>query len=1250
MEEEIQIAPPTDDVNERLWANRNNDSVIAGYNSVWGEGAAESYLESRSGVAPDGDRRVIPQGASEYLLNLQNTEGFDIQVEAFNNLYGPGAAERVISDHQASLQTEDEGEGPGFFGTAWDVTGRAVLGGISDMAQGIAQTADDLGNYVNPLIGDIVRTEDGWTYMRGDELRQWYEENEGGSVLDVFTDGAEQVTDAVIGETQTTAGHMVRGVSTFLVPYLGAAKALNVGASLTRATLLGAAVDFSVWDPSDPNLSRMATELGLPENFVTDLLATDPNDSDMVNRLRNAAEGGGIGLIFDSLIIAARHVRAGRAAQEAGDVAGVNAARAALRETAETMDNAVAEATAESVTRNLEEAAATSERVSAARREAEAAQEASPTPDAPEVPTGAPEGAVEAPAPRDSGFALTTREIDEINAQAQRFVKDPQAAFSSNLPYRSPTTYRGFEDLGANLAAVARVMREQFDEVAGASPQSFEQVELAAMSRLNEMAQRVGRQPEELLAEWNVLNVDPQNLASEILARDNLIVNMERELVDLAEQVHTGSIDNARFKTDVEARAELAYRREIIANLLARQASARSNIGRALNAMKIARGADDKIRNILRGDFANTDIDAFARNIAERTQDPLEAAVNKSRVQRAMDAVSYFRINALLSGPGTQEVNIISSGLNTIMTPLRTALGGQFRHAARQMYGMVFGMRENLKMVKRAFMEDQGVLDPGNTKFDAEDVMKGDKGPIGTLVGLPSRLLLTGDEFFKQAAYRGWIQADAALGADARGLKGAARRDYINQYIRDSFTPDGQADGALRASALDMARRSTFTEPLRPGSLASKFQASLLQGEGAGTFIARLVIPFFRTPVNLLKQGFQHMPGIQHLSKELNEDLAAGGARAAQARAKIMIGWSMGIGGLYAALEGKITGSGPSDPQVNAEWRNAGNVPYAIRTTDDEGNVKWISYQRLEPLANVLSTIADAVEIMQNPYNDEIEGTMDAISGVFLALAENSINKTFTTGVSDFIDFLQGERQGQDALQNFVASFVPNVLNQTNGDMGFREPRTYMDAILARTGSYESVAPRRNILGEVITRNSQKYDPLGLFTSQPHRPQDPLLVELSEVSMADRSAFRQPNHTIHLDGRRQSLKEIRDPETNRALYDMWMERTGTIEIQGQTLREALEEAISTTAYLDAPVGGPGTASGVTTKGSIINGIVGAYRDAARASIPALRDVLRRVDEQAIENTRNQVFENRATRRNAEGAIDRFTGMEILTPE
>jgi hypothetical protein len=827
---------------------------------------------------------------------------------------------------------------------------------------------------------------------------------------------------------------------------------------------------------------------------------------------------------------------------------------------------------------------------------------------------------------------MTPEQIEQVRYYTRLAADDPEAAArSTGLSFRSVDTLNDYDDVLAEISATARVMSEEFENIRGAGSQSWGVVQAQAGRATRTMAEMLGEDPDTLIARFSTANVPHSQLAGEILAREKFLLNLEMEIKGLADMINTGRVQG--YQTIDEAILAFNARREIAANLLANNNALRSNVARALNAMKISRSGDKNLRNLITQNLSITDARAVARAVSE-SNSPMQTVMGLgSRLQRIMDRINHYRINALLSGVGTQQVNAVGTAVNSVMIPMQQILGGEAKHGIRTLRYQLAASREALQLATRSFKEDSAVLDALSTKLDFEqELAKGSKGWADTIISSPSRLLLTMDEFFKQATYRGRITADALGEADRMGLTGAQRDEFVQRYIRESFGANGEA---IRGDALLQAQRSTFTEPLEAGSFAASFQ-SAGRGKGFGKAAFRFFFPFIRTPVNILSQSLQNMPALQFLSSRFREDLAAGGIRAAQARGKIVTGTAMLVPLYFLAGRGDLTGSGPSDYRVRAEWINAGNRPYSIRFRNEDGTVSYFNYQRYEPIANVLSVVADFNEIMRDTYNERESSKLWIGAALVLAFAENTVNKTFTQGMSNLIDMMQGDQQMSEAAFNStIGSFVPNILNQTNGDEYFREVRTPMDAILSRTGLYNDVDPNRNVLGEVILRPVPKWDQLGLTTLGEGSPVDPVNAELSRISIADGSAFQMPTSRYYLDGEMVDLKDMPYQDGPQSMYDRLMELTSTVEINGRTLREQLAETITNRNYLMAPDGGRGLSSG-DTKGSIISQVITAYRDAAKAEFPEFQEFYER----------HRVSQQQALRDQFQGNLEAFRGSSL----
>lgn len=1213
------------------------------------------------------DYEVIPQEAIDYLMQNPGS------ATAFDNQFGAGSSQRVLQENRPSLtgSTSDEPEEAPemrFLERVWDSTGRAISYGVQEAANETIDAAESFDVWASQRMDEWVgwsriqlRDEDGgWTFRL-----QTFDESR--DEQDFFGGTVGEQGDALefnmVDQPQTIVGNVVGGISQFAAGFLGAQKFTRL-AGLRGAFINGAIADAIVFNPSDPNLTRMLGEWGV-DNEMIELLGTDPEDPEYINRIRNAGEGVILGGILEAI---AWGVRATRARYRGDDPEAIATAQRAAEEALAQVDEALQGAAREiaedaqetlrfaeqdviPLTDRMDENAEAFIRELEERRMAdlEAAADDIDARDLPDVMVDAenavqisrlnpeempgPRVAPETPAsPVRDRIYVTEAEVESIRLQNALARDVPMAELARGTSYRSLRTQANYEGVLRQIAATRAVFARQFDEIKGGSVQGMKQLQLDMARRVRTLAQIQGEDPRKLIERYATLNNgDVRNMAAEIAAQERHIIAIETELGDMAEMIARSldgqQVDYSRFgvKNLDELRLAFNANREIGANLLAFNQAARTNVARALNAMKLAKRGSTQVRQLMSDPRYFDNIDAAARAVSlARRADPNVSPMRTIETQlgqlrKVADQVNSYRINALLSGPGTQEVNFISNLVNTFVIPTEQIIGAvgrgdvrMVRHGLKQLQGIITGFVEAIPSTIRAGWYDNAILDPFSAKIEEQAFMRSDTA-LGRVMQAPSRLLMTMDELFKQAQYRGRVLADGADLARQNGLRGEKRTNFIRDYLRDSFDPETGA--AIREDALLQARRATFTEPLEPGI------GMMIQKAAIDYPAIRFFVPFVRTPLNILSQTWQHLPVLGLTSKRLRADFAAGGVRAAQARGRQMVGTALvGMAG-YLAATGTITGAGPSDPRIRAAWL-ANNRPYSFRIVHDDGRVEWRSYARMEPLSNILSIAADAVYIMNDEYNEA--EVVPLLQALLIAAMENTVNKTFTQGIYDAMQMAVGRPEDQSrAFNNFIASFVPNVSNQLNGDQLLREVRTLSDNIMARTGLYNMVDPRRNMLGEVVQRPLPKYDPIGLS----HRDVaavDEVMEEVTRVAMITQSISTAPQR--RLDGpNRIDLSQIEYRE-GQSIYDRWQELTGTVEINGRTLREQLEYTFNSREYQRAPDGDYGVTSR-GTKASIIRRIISQYRQAAQAELPELREIIRAEREGTYHLLRSQQGSN-----------------------
>lgn len=483
-------------------------------------------------------------------------------------------------------------------------------------------------------------------------------------------------------------------------------------------------------------------------------------------------------------------------------------------------------------------------------------------------------------------------------------------------------------------------------------------------------------------------------------------------------------------------------------------ASSRNVRGSALGAFVRAGGGADNLR-----DTAEAILEA-----AEVSPGVFNALVEKAAKPRFRDKIAELYINMLLSGPQTHAVNMASNTL-TAMAQIPEFAGASVLGRARQAFtsreldrvlatevgarafGMMQGTREGLRLFGRSLRT--GEASDFVTKVEGDEY-RAISGLKGEVIRVPTRLLTAEDELFKGIARRMELNGQAVRQARKEGLRGAEARARIAEL---SANPTDE----MTEAALDYGRYLTFQRQLGP-------VASKVSGVTNESLIAKIFLPFVRTPTNLVKFAAERSPAAP-LLKEWRQDFMAGGARRDLAIARAAIGTGMGMLVYEAALDGRITGAAPSDPKKARLLYADGWKPYSIRIGD-----KYYSYRRFDPFSTTLGVAADMATL---PENMSERQRNDKTTLLVASIMGNLASKTWMSGMSDLMGALDDpERNAGNLLERLAGAFtVPTGVNQVARivDPTLRETGSVGEAIQNRIpGLSEKLLPRRNIWGEAL--------------------------------------------------------------------------------------------------------------------------------------------------------------------------------------
>lgn len=996
------------------------------------------------------------------------------------------------------------------------------------------------------------------------------------------SDRQARIIDGSAYQSKTVVGMGAQGVSQFLTGFIGAGKLLqgakwfgNLG-MITKGMVQGSVADATVFDPRADRLSNLAIQFGedVPglKNPLTEYLAADENDSDAEGRFKNAVEGLVAGGLVDGLLRTVGAFRKVWKAKESG--ASADEVQKVWAKVAEALEaeqalgkptTGIPEGQISGGTRGMgpEEIVGKTQGEPVAKQGSEVTQvtdELTPVEVAKKEVAGmkpddqAINGQIQgrgAPLLSDEAQKALTKELkDNPDWLMTGFVNTQKAGFNFTK-MDSPD--------GAKLA-----IEEMAKYLPPVDPMSFKTIKADAKI--------LGINVAEVLQTGKVSIKD---LPKTIVASRMLLQSQARQVADFARVVDA----NPARKPELQA----AYQR--LANLMTSVGELQDAAGRGLASFKI-RTLDQ---------FSDAELAALKAsggNVGAVI--PLIKEVPYHI--KVMKAVNQYWINSILSGVPTQVRNFVSNTLNTGGLPLERIMGGVMtgnKAAVRNGMGLYLGLkssfRDSLKLaVKASGLPDiaaakgaqgklnaakQGgnaILDPGSMKMEAggpgirplttnqlapslEGTIAGNIfDTFGEMSNVPSRFMTTADEFAKQINYRAQVYADAYQHATELGLKGDDLAEYVSSRIASSMDEQG---AALNKEALEYARTATFTTQLDPKS----FLGSLERLAGDHPWI-RQIIPFIRTPTNILGAALRRTPGLNlALHKKYRE--AISGKLGAQAKAdavgQMVSGGILWGGATALAAEGLLTGKGPSDPRERQALMESGWLPYSFKVDG-----QYVSYQGFDPISMFFGLAADYTEVSGHVDDQDLS---ELAANMSISLANNITSKTYLTGLTQALEAVTDPEDKMSAFaRNRAASFFPTIFKQAASlvpgleDPYMRETRSMMDAVQNRIPGYsQSLPPKRNIFGEPVTaRQALGPDTLSPFYYSKQKD-DKASNELARFAHAFTPPTAKEGSV--------DLREIKNAK-GQSFYDRWQETISTHRRGRYTLKEAIEALVTSSRY------------------------------------------------------------------------------------
>ena len=938
--------------------------------------------------------------------------------------------------------------------------------------------------------------------------------------------GAEPEYIEIEADPRTVTGAGVRAISQFLTGFIPALRGIKaLGVTGVAApAAAGAIADATVFDPQEDRLSNLIQEVPALENPITEYLAASPEDTDAEGRFKNAVEGLVLGGIVDSLVQGIRLVKSRRALVE------------------------VAEAEGKPVEQMIDEAMATM-------------KGGMPTPDV------MPPGQEYIPFNEAAEAVQPTIRVPEFKPGTTE--ADPEAARNINLANLNTT-----EDVSTLIDEVAKADAPNIND---ARRQKITNDELP------KLADDLGMTVDDLLArrQGEAFN------AEQILAARKILVASGENLVKLANAAKNGSeMDLALF------RRAMAQHRAIQSQVSGMTAEA----GRALQSFRVVASSSREQERLIKEALETTGGEAVSRDMAAMlseldSPEKIGRFVKDANKATTKDQLYEVWINGLLSSPTTHMVNILSNvmvvGLTVGERKIASMIGGNIPagEASAQLKGVVDGARDGFRLAWNALKTGEPTDPLQKVEAEKHRAITSENlniaGPagrfadfMGEAIRVPGRLLTAGDEFFKAVGYRMELYAQAYRQAFNEGLRDEAAAKRVVEIIENP--PEN-----IKQAAIDASRYQTFTNQLgQSGKAVENFRNKVPY--------ARVVMPFVRTPVNIMSYTFERTP-LAPLSGAFREEIAAGGARRDLALGKLISGSMLMAVSADLALSGHITGAGPTDPKMRNILRATGWQPYSLKVGD-----KYYAYNRLDPVGALLGLAADVSEIAGQ--TTEADAT-ELATAAAISVAQNMASKTYLSGVSDFFDaFFSASTDPESSnhklnryLQRMVGSIVPANIANIERVMSPEMSATYgyIDRIKSRLPGYsDDLPPRRNIFGDPIVLEGgigpDIMSPIYTSTAKDDPVADEMVRQQVSIGMPRRV--------------------IKNVELDAQQYDRYILLYSGIEAE-YSLKERLSIMFDSREYKNASDGPEGG------KALMIKSVFTAYRDMAQAQMLAEDDQL-----------------------------------------
>lgn len=511
-----------------------------------------------------------------------------------------------------------------------------------------------------------------------------------------------------------------------------------------------------------------------------------------------------------------------------------------------------------------------------------------------------------------------------------------------------------------------------------------------------------------------------------------------------------------------------------VVELTAQIAAEGTRAGQIVQAMSMLKRLDgvgqsialDAMLKKLQGDLDRGKTGVFLK-VPDNLREELVKAKGQEQVDKAMDKIydslaqqiptkwsdkwNAWRYLAMLGNPRTHIRNVLGNAFFAPVVGTKNIVGAVIEsgvYNAQRLAGKQ-GI-ERTKTIRGAIP-----LSGGKTRAFAvddfskvEDIIKGG-GKMN-----PSDIIREKQRVFKFKPLE-WLRKlnfNLLEAEDGKFLKYHYTRSMV-QYLQankinlDSFDPDGnQKDAATLQKARDYAIKEAQKATYRDFSRLAQAISNASRNAGStASILIEGVLPFKKTPINVLKRGIEYSPAglLQSITIGTNQ-LRKGDISANEFIDRLsagLTGTGISLLGMLLFKSGLLVG-GPGDDKKESQFRDSlGAQTYAIKLGDTTYTIDWLA-----PASMPLFVGAE-IQHLADTF-DGIDGRV--VYDSILNLAEPMTKMSMLDGINTTIKSVRyGDNPTADIPINAVISYIgqaiPTLFGQVARTLDDTARTTYID-------------------------------------------------------------------------------------------------------------------------------------------------------------------------------------------------------------